>query len=227
VSPLGQVPHPTTTIHAEVLPGTLVDWRRVLAKHYKHLGRASRLQRFLTVMPNTSLQALADRASPDIVLGVDAEGRVIGVLEVFKGLGNHAEIGISVEDAFQGQGFGTALFLDGLVAAEKIGVRTADLYFSSGNNGIRSLVHAVGGQVVQHGPDCEAHIDVTSCSQSADARPDGPPAGPKQRADDPKLHQGRAPFDIATKLTGNQSRSVMAWPTGSRFVITALVLAVG
>lgn len=154
-------------IHPEVLPGNLTDWRRALATHYKHLGRSSRLQRFLTIMPNTSLQAIADQASPDIILGVEAEGRVVGVLEIFKGKDSHAEIGISVEDAFQGLGFGTALFLDGLVAAEKIGVRTADLYFASQNHGVRSLVHAVGGQILQNGPECEAHIDIASCKTHA------------------------------------------------------------
>jgi ribosomal protein S18 acetylase RimI-like enzyme len=152
-----------------VLAGKLLDWRQVLAKHYKHLGRSSRLQRFMTILPNRSLQDIADRASPDVVLGVEAKGRVVGVLEIFKGTDGHAEIGISVEDAYQGQGYGTALFLDGLVAAEQSGVRTADLYFASENHGIRSLVHAVGGKIVQHGPDCEAHIDIASYKESCSA----------------------------------------------------------
>jgi len=163
MSPLGQGPRPAPAMQPEVLEGTLGDWRHVLARHYKHLGRASRLQRFMTVLPNTSVQIIADRANPTLVLGVKAEGRIVGVLEIFKGTDHHAEIGISVEDTFQGQGFGTALFLDGLVAAEKLGVHTADLYFSSENNGVRSLVHAVGGKVVQIGPDCESHIDIARC----------------------------------------------------------------
>lgn len=181
----------TARIHPEILPGDIVDWRRVLAKHYKHLGRSSRLQRFMTIMPNTSLQAVADRASPDIVLGVEAEGRIVGVLELFKGKDSHAEIGISVEDAFQGQGYGTALFLDGLTAAEKIGVRTADLYFASENLGVRSLVHAVGGHILQHGPECEAHIDIASCKSGASVMQDA--TQPKARhAPCPVLFSGAA-----------------------------------
>ncbi|MGY6549102.1 MAG: N-acetyltransferase family protein [Roseinatronobacter sp.] len=121
----------------------------------------------MTMLPNSSLQDIADRASPDIVLGVEAEGRIVGVLEIFKGRDSHAEIGISVEDAFQGQGYGTALFLDGLLAAEQIGVRTADLYFSSQNNGVRSLVTGVSGHIQQHGPECEAHIDIASYKRRA------------------------------------------------------------
>ncbi len=159
---------------ADVLPGKLVDWRRALARHYKRLGRNSRLRRFMAVLPNRSLQALADRASPDIVLGIKAEGRIVGLLEIFKGEDAHAEIGVSVEDAYQGQGFGKALFLDGLAAAEQIGVRTADLYFSSENHGIRSLIIAAGGHIVQRGAECEAHIDISHCKGCRNLAPAKP-----------------------------------------------------
>ncbi|WP_176699368.1 GNAT family N-acetyltransferase [Roseibaca calidilacus] len=111
-------------------------------------------------LPDKALQIVADRARPDIVLGISAEGRTVGVLELFKGRDGHAEIGISVEDTFQGKGYGKALFLDGLAAASKLGVRTADLYFASENHGIRSLVHSAGGQTQQCGAECEAHIDI-------------------------------------------------------------------
>ena len=61
-------------------------------------------------LPDKALQIVADRARPDIVLGISAEGRTVGVLELFKGRDGHAEIGISVEDTFQGKGYGKALF---------------------------------------------------------------------------------------------------------------------
>lgn len=154
--------------HATPLAGTVVDWRRTLGVHYLRLGRISRQRRFMTVLPDRSVRMIANRASPDIVLGIKADGRVIGVVEVFCGADNHAEIGISVEDRYQGQGYGKALFVDGLVAADRIGVRTADLYFASENHGIRSLVHAAGGEVVQHGADCEAHIDIARYLASSD-----------------------------------------------------------
>ena len=147
-----------------LLPGTLSDWRRVLATHYARLGRSSRRRRFMANLPDRSVRQLADRASPDIVFGIEAEGRVIGVLEIFRNADAHAEIGISVEDAYQGRGYGKALFLDGLAAAERVGVRTADLYFSCENNGIRKLVSAAGGQIVHSGADCEAHIDISHCA---------------------------------------------------------------
>mgnify|MGYP003672661584 CR=1 FL=1 len=145
----------------KVLPGTLVDWRSTLGAHYLRLGRTSRQRRFMASLPDQTMQQIADRASPDIVLGIERDDRVVGVLELFKGPEDHAEIGISVEDAYQGRGFGKALFLDGLAAAERLGVRTADLFFASENRGIRRLVQSAGGEIIQSGPECEAHIDIS------------------------------------------------------------------
>lgn len=144
-----------------LLPGTLTDWRHALGSHYLRLGRSSRLRRFMAALPDRSVRIIANRASPIILLGIKAEGRVVGVLEIFWGKDDHAEIGISVEDAYQGRGFGRALFLDGLTAADRIGVRTADLYFASENRGVRRLVSAAGGQILQRGAECEAHIDIS------------------------------------------------------------------
>lgn len=159
------------------LRGTLAHWRRVLARHYARLGPKSRQRRFMATLPDKSVRRIAERASPDILLGVEAEGRIVGVLEVFRSGDDHAEIGISVEDAFQGHGYGHALFLDGLVEAEKIGVRTADLYFACDNTGIRKLVAAAGGEVVSRGADCEAHIDIPRCA-ACHIRTPGQPALP-------------------------------------------------
>lgn len=142
------------------LSGNLSDWRKTLAAHYLRLGLGSRQRRFMAALPDRSMRLIADRASPDVVLGIEVEGRVVGVLELFKTQNDHAEIGISIEDAYQGRGFGKALLTDGLTAASRIGVRTADLYFASENRGIRRLVSTAGGKIIQRGADCEAHIDI-------------------------------------------------------------------
>ena len=162
-----QMPRVDAIPHPSPLAGTLVDWRQTLQSHYLRLGRASRQRRFMAVLPDQSLRLIADQAGPEIVLGIKADGRVVGVLEIFVTAHDHAEIGISVEDTYQGRGFGKALFIDGLAAAERIGVRTADLYFASENTGIRHLVRAAGGQIVQSGADCEAHIDISRCHAGA------------------------------------------------------------
>lgn len=157
-----------------LLPGTLPDWRRVLAKHYTRLGSGSRQRRFMVSLPDRSIHKIAGLASPEIVLGIEAEGRVVGVLEIFPGADAHAEIAISVEDAYQGRGYGKALFRDGLAAAGRIGVKTADLYFSCENSGIRKLVTAAGGEVVRSGAECEAHIDISRCAACDEVLPGGP-----------------------------------------------------
>ena len=95
------------------LRGTLSHWRRVLARHYARLGPKSRQRRFMAALPDKSVRRIAERASPDIVLGVEAEGRIVGVLEVFRSGDDHAEIGISVEDAFRGTATGTRCFSTG------------------------------------------------------------------------------------------------------------------
>ncbi|HEY9021890.1 GNAT family N-acetyltransferase [Seohaeicola sp. SP36] len=82
------------------------------------------------------------------------------MLELFNTQNDRVEIGISIEDAYQGRGFGKALLTDGLTAASRIGVRTADLYFASENRGIRRLVSAAGGKIIQRGVDCEAHVNI-------------------------------------------------------------------
>ncbi len=71
--------------HPDVLRGELGDWRRALAKHYKRLGHNSHQRRFMVDLPYTALQTLADRASTNVVVGVQADGRLIGVLEMIKG----------------------------------------------------------------------------------------------------------------------------------------------
>lgn len=166
------------------LPGTLSDWRRVLGTHYARLGQNSRQRRFMANLPDKSVRMIAERASPDIVLGIEAENRVVGVLEIFRGTDPHAEIGVSVEDAYQGRGYGRALFLDGLAAARRAGVRTADLYFSCENRGIHKLVTDAGGKVVRCGADCEAHIEISRCASCRIAPTDRtalPPPAPVTR----------------------------------------------
>lgn len=59
----------------------------------------------MAVMPDPSMRMIADLASPEIVLGIKADGRIVGVLEIFTGPAKQAEIGVSVEDAYQGARF--------------------------------------------------------------------------------------------------------------------------
>ena len=204
------MPSLATSPRPSLLRGTLSECRRVLARHYARLGPRSRQRRFMANLPDRTVRKIADRASPDIVLGIEAEDRIIGVLEVFRTQDAHAEIGISVEDAYQGHGYGYALFLDGLVEAEKIGVRTADLYFSCDNSGIRHLVTRAGGRIINRGAECEAHIDIPRCAEChvrVPARPALPPpdAAPTRRHERDDLTRKRLGHPIERRHSDENS----------------------
>ncbi|MFZ3584803.1 GNAT family N-acetyltransferase, partial [Loktanella sp. DJP18] len=83
-----------------------------------------------------SLIVLARNAHPDLVLKVDVDGAVRGTLEAYRLPNGHAEIGLSVEDEYQGQGIGKELFWRGLQALMGMDVTSARLFFSAQNDGV-------------------------------------------------------------------------------------------
>lgn len=137
----------------------LADLRATLLRHYLRLSTLSRRLRFLTPASDAGLRALAANATPDRVIALRLDGEIRGILELFRS-GSHAEIGISIEDAYQGQGHGRHLFDAGLREARSLGVKTADLFYSRENKGIHHLVETAGGTVRFIDQECEASIDL-------------------------------------------------------------------
>ena len=144
--------------------------RASLERHYLSLGRRSRRLRFLGDVPDESLRRLARDTRPDAVFGVEVNGVLRGVLEIYDTGCGHAEIGISIEDSFQGMGYGRRVFLYGLAHARRMGVRTADLYFSRDNTGIAALIRMAGGRIHYDGTDAFADIDLERLPSCPDAR---------------------------------------------------------
>lgn len=144
--------------------------RRKLRAHYLRLSRKSRLRRFMGPTDDRTIAALADRATPDLVLGLTLDGRTRGVLEIYCAGDDHAEIGLSLEDAYQGHGHGRRLFEAGLDYLANVGIGTADLFFARTNRRIIDLVRSAGGTVTCHGNDCEAQIDVAASHRARLAR---------------------------------------------------------
>ncbi len=138
--------------------GALARLRETLRKHYTALGARSRRLRFLMQADDDRLAVIAGRARPDEVLTLTIDEGVHGVLEIFETGNHHAEIGLSIEDDYQGMGYGRTLFARGLEAARRRGVRTAELFFSAENVGVRRLVEARGGTIRRQGADCEAQV---------------------------------------------------------------------
>lgn len=147
-------------LHPQGIP--LGAMQGVLEDHWHRLSPASRRLRFMTNSSNRSLSALASRSKPDLVLKIEVDGTVRGTLEAYMLQDHHAEIGLSVEDDFQGMGLGSALFRSGLKDLRRMGILTVDMFFSAQNAGVVHLVRAAGGQIRQSGPECTARIRLTS-----------------------------------------------------------------
>lgn len=135
--------------------------RAHLRAHYLRLGRGSRRLRFMAEPSSEALARMADRATPDLLLEIERDGAVRGVLEAYDAGHGHAEIALSVEDAYQGQGLGRTLFEEGLRQLARRGFGTADLDCLRENAAMLRLVRRAGGRLSFHGPEAHAEIDLT------------------------------------------------------------------
>lgn len=143
------------------ISGGLARWREILSHHYLRLSPKSRRLRFLSPLADYGVCRVADTARPASVIGIKVDGHVRAVFEIFPLPNGHAEIGMSVEDDYQGQGYGRNLFLSGMQEARRLGVDTADFYFASDNQGIKSLLYSVGARVCPLGSgDSCAEVDI-------------------------------------------------------------------
>ena len=134
--------------------------RSDLKDHYRSLGPRSRRLRFLGNPPAESLDLLADRAEPEIVLELIEEEAVRAVLEAYAASPGHVEVAISVEDGYQGQGRGRALFELGLEILAARGYRTADLVCLCENAALLHLVSRAGGRMRADGSEVQIAIDL-------------------------------------------------------------------
>jgi GNAT superfamily N-acetyltransferase len=140
--------------------GDLDLLRSHLKVHYRRLGPRSRRLRFLGDPPAETLDRLADRAEPELLLELVEEGAVRAVLEAHATTPGHVEVAISVEDGFQGRGLGRALFEEGLRVLALRGVRTADLYCLRENAALLHLVAGTGARLRWDGGEVHVEIDL-------------------------------------------------------------------
>lgn len=142
------------------IQGALTEWREVLRGHYRRLSNTSRRKRFHAALREDILDTVAERATPDLLLGIEHNKVPCAILEIHRTKNGHAEIAISVEDNFQGLGYGSSLFEAGIEHAKNMKIHTADLYYHSGNTGIAKLVDNAGGKCISHGTEICAEIDL-------------------------------------------------------------------
>lgn len=141
-----------------LLSGSLPEIRTTLASHWARLGVRSRRLRFLGTPDESFFPRFAARLNPLFVIGIRIDGKVRGVCEAHMLPSNHAEIAISIEDAWQGQGYGRQLFEAGLEKAAEAGVETVDLFFSEENRSIAHLARSLGAEMRTSYGECEAYI---------------------------------------------------------------------
>lgn len=139
---------------------TLPKLRETLLWHYRRLSESSRSLRFMGKIKEDVLAKTANSSSPDITFGVESDGAYRGILELYiTGVGR-AEIGLSVEDAYQGRGIGRALFRRGLAEARARRLSSVDVHFLRSNHAIRKLCIEAGGDIRATGSECMSTIEL-------------------------------------------------------------------
>lgn len=157
---------PTTSL---VLASGVEACRTALRAHYRRLGPRARRLRFMGAASIHATDQIAARARPDLLLEFVDGGVVRGVLEAYCTARNHAEIAISIEDAFQGQGHGRALFEAGLAELSRMGVKTAELYCMAENTAVLHLVRAAGGRMSSQDGEVVAHLHLPRIAPAQNA----------------------------------------------------------
>lgn len=142
------------------LRATLDGVRDHLRTHYHRLGQASRRRRFLSQPSAAVLDRIADQATPDLMLEIEQDGAVRGLFEAYSTGKGHAEIALSVEDAYQGQGLGGELFEKGLRLLAGRGFQTADLTCLADNAAVLHMTREAGGQIRVQDGEASARIEL-------------------------------------------------------------------
>ena len=158
------LPLPSPPSHRDTVGGL----RMQLKRHYDRLGRNSRRLRFLAEPSDSVINGIANRTAPDLMLEIERDGAVRGVLEAFDLGHGHAEIALSVEDAYQGLGLGRRLFEEGLRHLGRRGYTTADLYCLRENTPVLRLVKSAGGEITFQGSEARAEIDLSRVLSGTD-----------------------------------------------------------
>jgi len=139
---------------------TLPKLRKTLLWHYRRLSETSRRLRFMGKIKEDVLAKTANTSSPDVTFGVESDGAYRGILELYIIDAGRAEIGLSVEDAYQGRGIGRALFRRGLAEARARRLDTIDVHFLQSNQAIRKLCLEAGGDIRANGSECMSTIQL-------------------------------------------------------------------
>ncbi|MHA6347648.1 GNAT family N-acetyltransferase [Roseivivax sp. CAU 1761] len=138
--------------------GPLKRAATTLLQHWERLSLRSRVGRFHGGVGDDWLRERSRSASPDLLLGVEADGETRAVAELYKTTAVDAEVALSVEDAYQSRGFGRELFAAVIEHARKMGVHRIEASFSHDNRPMLRLAQNAGAEIVAEDGDRWASI---------------------------------------------------------------------
>ena len=150
---------------------------------FEQLSETSRYRRFFTVKPHLSEQSLAFFTDVDhhdheaLVAVAPGSGQLVGVARFIRNPEepDQAEVAVTVTDAWQQRGLGTALLRELAQRAAEEGIRhfTADILAE--NQPMLTLARRLGhAETTSHGTTVSARIDLPPATEPADtARYDG------------------------------------------------------
>ncbi|ANT63329.1 hypothetical protein AYJ57_22935 (plasmid) [Salipiger sp. CCB-MM3] len=142
-------------LHSVPTEGSLRRATVLLMRHWQRLSAAARRSRFQCPAGPDWLQRRAETSRPDLLLGLEADGETRAVMELYRAGDAHAEIALSVEDAYQGRGYGRRLFAAALDHAREMGVETVEATFSHDNRAMLQIALGAGAKIVsEHGNRC-------------------------------------------------------------------------
>ncbi|WP_347312863.1 GNAT family N-acetyltransferase [Defluviimonas sp. SAOS-178_SWC] len=127
-------------------PPVRTEWRDQLRAHLLRLGPQTRLNRFLGASSDATVAGYAARAAPAVLIEARVGGQLCGMAELHVRPGPRpvGEIALSVEDVWQRQGIGAALFDRAVLEARRRGVGDIWIFYLRSNLAIRKISERAG-----------------------------------------------------------------------------------
>lgn len=140
--------------------------RKPLLRHFLALGWKDRHLRFGTALSANGIRAYLDRLDfieSDVLAVFDDRLRIVGAVHLAYG-DDDAEVGLSVLEAFRGQGIGQALFGRATVRLANRFVRIVRIHCLRENAAVMHLARKNGMRIVVDGAEADACLEIPQAS---------------------------------------------------------------
>ena len=140
--------------------GPLKKAADILFHHWERLSSAARISRFHGGVGEAWLRRRANECAPDVVLGIEADGNTRAIVELYDVGNGAAEVALSVEDAYQGRGYGRELFASALEHARAKGINTVEATFSHSNRAMLQIAKNAGADITSDSDERWSRIEI-------------------------------------------------------------------